>query len=202
MSVEELPNWAVGTFNGGGDDGQATLTVAKNGRISGKWLSGGKTWTLSAVSFTSGGTDAGVYSAPAVFKSGNLAFSETVVISSGPVGGIATVGDGIFTAYQNNWTVEPWKGIAKEMYGSVSTRDAVDADGNPGVVTVRFQSSGNVAVTARFTVRANGKESVYSASGSAVWCAKDATTGSVFVYLPPKTGKFGGCVMCIDLPLL
>lgn len=201
MSVEELPIWAAGTFNGGGDDGQATLTVAKSGRISGKWLSGGKTWALSAASFAAGGTDAGVYSAPVVFKSGNLAFLETVVISSGPVGGIATVGDGIFTAYQNNWTIEPWKSIAKEMYGSVYTRDAVDADGNPGVVSVRFQSAGNVAVTAKFTVRSNGKESVYSASGSAVWCAKDAATGAVFVYLPPKTGKFGGCVMCIDLPL-
>ena len=37
-------------FDGGGNDGQATLTVSSSGKISGKYLSGGQTWTLAAAS--------------------------------------------------------------------------------------------------------------------------------------------------------
>ena len=56
LNVTALPSWAVGTFNGSvGKDGEVaglvTMTVAANGKIGGKLLEGGKTWTLSAPSF-------------------------------------------------------------------------------------------------------------------------------------------------------
>lgn len=43
VDVQALPNWAIGTFNGGGDYGQVSLTVAKTGKLSGKYLSDGLT---------------------------------------------------------------------------------------------------------------------------------------------------------------
>ncbi|MBR6733909.1 MAG: putative Ig domain-containing protein [Kiritimatiellae bacterium] len=45
--VDALPAWAVGTFNGG----LANVTVAANGKISGKLMKDGETWTLSGAAF-------------------------------------------------------------------------------------------------------------------------------------------------------
>ena len=53
LTVDPLPDWAVGSFDGpvDGDAGTVSLTVAASGKISGKMLEGGKTWTLSAGQF-------------------------------------------------------------------------------------------------------------------------------------------------------
>jgi len=74
LTVDPLPPWAVGTFDGGvyggrgatalPDDGDgragsplpavgtASLSIAANGKISGKLLEGGRTWALSASEFS------------------------------------------------------------------------------------------------------------------------------------------------------
>ena len=55
LNVETMPAWSVGTFDGavgdGNVEGVVTLTVAASGKISGKLLDGGRTWTLSAAAF-------------------------------------------------------------------------------------------------------------------------------------------------------
>ncbi len=61
LTVDPLPDWAVGSFDGyvgngelgtgNGESGTVVLTVAASGKISGKMLEGGKTWTLSAGQF-------------------------------------------------------------------------------------------------------------------------------------------------------
>ncbi len=60
LTVLPLDPWAVGTFNGGGEACQATLTVAKTGKTRGKLLAADGTWTLSATSFDTR-TEDGVY---------------------------------------------------------------------------------------------------------------------------------------------
>ena len=60
LNVKALPSWAVGGFDGavGGfvetalPTGTVSLTIATRGKISGKLIEGGKTWSLSAPSFS------------------------------------------------------------------------------------------------------------------------------------------------------
>ena len=48
-SIDGLDDWAIGTFSGNG--GRVTVTVSSAGKISGKVIAEGGTWTLSAKSF-------------------------------------------------------------------------------------------------------------------------------------------------------
>ncbi|MBQ9432200.1 MAG: hypothetical protein IJU44_11690, partial [Kiritimatiellae bacterium] len=202
MTVEPVAEWAVGTFNGGGETGQATLTVAKTGKITGKWLEDGMTWTLAANGFDAWDAGEAIYTATLVGTSGKNAFTNAVAFGAEVTGG-AAVADGLFTAYQNNWKNEPWKTLGKELANTVYAYEAEDADGNAGEVSLKLQATGNVTVVARFVTGADartGKEVVYSASGSAVLCPQPDGGYVAFVYLPPKAGKFGGYCECVEIP--
>ena len=48
-AVDKLDDWVIGTFSGQG--GRVTVTVSSAGKISGKIITDGGTWTLSAASF-------------------------------------------------------------------------------------------------------------------------------------------------------
>ena len=54
LTVDPLPAWAAGNFDGpvDGDAGTVSLTIAASGKISGKILEGGQTWALSAANFS------------------------------------------------------------------------------------------------------------------------------------------------------
>ncbi len=131
--VDALPAWAQGTFAGGGlsDDGRdgarpshgnenalaarsssgvVSLAIAANGKISGKLLEDGLTWTLSAPWFGEAGTrDACPYQDPedgsptsevgspvfiatVIGKSGKREITNEVTVAEGAVGGIAVGG--------------------------------------------------------------------------------------------------------------
>ena len=57
ITVDPLPDWSVGTFTGfvlgteNGNLGSATMTVAANGKVSGKIALDGTNWTFSAASY-------------------------------------------------------------------------------------------------------------------------------------------------------
>lgn len=54
MKIAKLPAWAYGTFNGRSMDSRAAsvkITVGSTGKISGKIVTGGVTWTLTATSY-------------------------------------------------------------------------------------------------------------------------------------------------------
>ena len=89
MTVLPLPDWAVGTFNGGGDLGQISLTVAKTGKLSGKYLSDGLTWALAANSFDSIDDSGDVYRATLIGKSGKLVMTNDVGVACDAMGGFA-----------------------------------------------------------------------------------------------------------------
>ncbi len=208
--VQALPDWAVGTFNGGGDNGQVSLTVAKTGKLSGKYLSEGLTWTLAANSFDSIDDWDDAYRATLIGKSGKLAITNEICIAQDGMGGFAESID--YIAYQNNWKLEPWKTVGKSFakaaaleYEDFASVEGVDA---PGVLSLKFAASGAVTVKGSFVTGVNektGKEILYSVSGTAVlvpfWEPDESGEfyGDVFVYLPPKAGKFDGYVCCVHV---
>ena len=210
LNVEALPTWAVGTFNGGGDLGQVSLTVAKTGKLSGKYLSDGLTWSLAANSFDSIDESGEVYRATLIGKSGKLAMTNEVGVACDSMGGFAESID--YIAYRNNWKLEPWKTIGKPFAkaAALEYEDSVSVAGVPvpGVLTLKFAASGAVTVKGSFVTGVNertGKDILYTASGSAVLAPQSEPdeTGVfdavVFVYLPPKAGKFDGYVRCIGV---
>ena len=81
MTVLPLPDWAVGTFNGGGDLGQVSFTIAKTGKLSGKYLSEGLTWILASDSFDSIDESGDVYRAILIGKSGKLVMTNEVGVA-------------------------------------------------------------------------------------------------------------------------
>ena len=210
MTVLPLPDWAVGTFNGGGDLGQVSLTIAKTGKLSGKYLSEGLTWTLAADSFDSIDESGDVYRATLIGKSGKLVMTNEIGVACDLMGGFVESID--YIAYQNNWKLEPWKSVGKPFAkaAALEYKDSASVAGVsvPGVLSLKFAASGAVTVKGSFITGINektGKEILYSASGTAVLApqrepdANGAFDAVVFVYLPPKAGKFDGYVRCIGV---
>ena len=202
VAVTALPAWAVGTFDGGGELGPATLSITSAGKISGKYLSEGLTWTLSAPSFDSYDEVRGRYTAVLSAKSGKEERTETVVlVSSGSdvIGGMAIAsGDfGAITFVQTNWKVDPWKSIggkiANKTFELVGTAGDLPTDEDK--VTFKFAANGSVAAKGEFAAYG----STYSASASFAVIPLDEPKGeaqefecAVVIYFPPKANKFDG----------
>ena len=204
FTVLDLPAWAQGTFDGGADEtfaagGQATLTVSKAGKLSGKWMSGGTNWTLSAASYDHYDSESGSYVALMIGKTGSgkkaVAFTNELFVSEADaeyLGGVAT--NALFIAYQSVWKAEPWKTIGKKFTrgGTVVLHPGVV--GTNDTITLKFAASGTVTVAGKFetSVDSKGKVSYYSVSASAVLCPQGdpdgygAFDGAAFVYFPPK----------------
>lgn len=197
--VAPRPDWAVGTFNGCVLDDKKnpaglvqSLTVAANGKVSGKILSDGLTWTLNAASLDS---------VDVLDKLGNTAFRATVTAKSGKqvaTNEISIAATGVtapkWKAWQNLWKVEPWKNIAKPF---------ARAKALPfGEVLLKFASSGAVTAKGTFVVGYNDKakrDVTYSASCSSVLIPLDASQYFLYLYFPKKDGKFDGYAAEVSL---
>ena len=207
LRVAPLDTWAQGTFDGGADEtfaagGQATFTVSKAGKLSGKWLSGGTNWTLTAASYDRYDAETASYVAQVVGKAGSgkkaRVFTTELAVAKDAVGGVAT--SEFFLAYLNNWKIDPWKTIGKKVAKAAAFEfrpyaDAGDVHTND-ILSLKFAASGKVTVKASYfkSISKTGKISWTTASGSAVLCPQDlpgegdAFPAAVFVYLPPKKG--------------
>lgn len=196
--VEALPAWASGTYNGGGDGGQVTMTVTAGGKLSGKYLSEGKSWTLSAPYYSSFSAESSMGAFEVIGKNGKVAFTNTVTVAPLKVDAAIGVLEGdLFKAYRNLWKVEPRKSLAKILAKNPAiSYETVDPEGRNGVVTLTFGASGTVRVKGVFEygVNAKGRPLTVTMTGSAVLCAQSDSDCRVFVYLPPKIGKFAGLV--------
>ena len=216
LKVSALPTWAVGTFNGGKvqEDikGQTTLTIASNGKISGKYLTGGLTATLSANSFSS--CVGSLYAATNLtVKVGKSTSTWTLFVNfeeyaEGMTVGYAWLvnetGDYVADLWQTDWKAEPWKTVVK----SVGYKAVIDWDYycyHPNMeLKLRFSANGSVKVTGRFF----GDIPEYKGTGSATFIPRTAPDrtkgwafdGVVYIYIPPKAGKFEkGCYECINV---
>ena len=199
MRVDSLPEWATGEFNGlvgNGERGTVTLTVAANGKISGKILEGGRTWTLSAASFDAvegleSEVGSPVFHATVIGKAGKEVVTNEVTMSATEVelpGGSGLCGvvhgnslpSSLFplpsslswTAWQNLWKTEPWKTVAKSFAKKTILLSGV-ADGLPSdsdTVTLKLSASGTATASAKFVTGydATGKAITYSATCSSV----------------------------------
>ena len=215
LFVAPVEEWAVGTFNGGDAASQLTLTVAASGKISGKYLVGGQTWTLSAANFYELDESTPLYAAELLAKSGSdtATFTLEIGVSDTMEGyGVAEIRDEDETVlgnlYQTDWKADPWKNIAS-AFAKLPAYEypAMDYGGNPGKVTLKFASSGAITAKGVFAVGkgANG-DITYTASGSATLIPvslPDEATGAfdakAYIYFPPKSGKFAGYSQVIDL---
>ena len=169
VTVRGIP--AEGTFNGGSANGLVTLTVAKTGKISGKYLADGKTWTLSAAGFDTW-DDNDRLTATLTAKSGKEVKTLKLVYEDG------YFTSSLFEAWRNEWKTEPLKTLATKLKGQKA---------QVGEVLLTVGASG--AVTAKGTFGS------YSASCSTVLIPTE-TEGryTVYLYFPPKAGKFAGWV--------
>ncbi len=183
--VMPLPEWAVGTFDGGGDGFTASLTVQKTGKVSGKLMEGTRTWTLSAGSLATGEYDpeegARDVSIDVVAKcSGQKPNTNTVYLSSSGLAGVAT-NEWLFAA-RSQWTTADYKALAKKMYAAGN----VVVENEEGTFTFRVGTSGSMTVGAKF---AGG----YSASASvplvATACGDGRLEALGYLHFPPKTAR-------------
>ncbi len=180
VRVAALDDWAVGAFDGGAESGTATLAIAAGGKISGRYLADGLTWTLSAPSFKSYAS--GMYRADIVAKTGKLSTTNEVVLTS------EGVSCDLFSAFRNGWREEPLRTLAP----SFQNRVVQLAEG----VVLKIGAAGVATATGTFVTGrdASGRDVVYSATCSAVLVPLDETASrfSVFLYFPPRAGKFAG----------
>ena len=180
LTVEPLPAWAVGTFNGGGA-GLATLTVSKAGKISGKYLADGKTWNLSAASFAAYDAETATYAADLTAKCGKETAAVKLLVDD--TCAQSETAPLAFSVFRNGWKEEPLK--TKALKGKTDTKTIADK-------TIVFTVGASGAVTAKLTTTGlNGK--AYTATCSTVLIpTKDDNGYLVFYYFPPKSGKFDG----------
>ena len=97
LNVAALPAWAVGTFKGkgtfNGKDADVTLTVGKTGKISGKFVSGGKAYAFTAASFEEYGDDGILRTSKGTMKVGKKTYTVEVAIGeAGAESAGATIG--------------------------------------------------------------------------------------------------------------
>lgn len=182
FAVAPLHAWAQGTFNGAVADETGTntaglvsaMTVGAAGKFSGKLLADGVSYTIAATAYDAYDEETSSYTASVVGKQSKNAFTNVVTVTEGSVDGstIGIMSSDAWTAWQNLWKTEPWKTVAKSFANKTLTTE----DG----VTLRVTASG--AVTAKYLS--------YTCSTTLIPAGEN--TYSVFVYFPPKTGKFDG----------
>ena len=148
IEVAELDAWAQGSFNGGvAPVGAVSLTVSSAGKISGKILEGGKTWTLSAASFSRVEPGA-AYFATVVGKAGKEVMTNEVAFTASDGVGVATSQPfnlSTFQPFNFSWTA--WQNLWKRADTKASQpvfKKSVDLALESGV-NLTFKKDGAVA---------------------------------------------------------
>jgi len=213
LTVDPLPAWAVGDFNGecrmeNGElpAGTVSLTIAASGKISGKMLENGKTWTLSVGQFNHvehveqvGGSD--VFYAAVVGKAGKEIVTNEVTVSAsdgmGVASGLTTTEPTLsWTAWQNLWKRADTKASQPVFKKNIDVEYHFGAEGDKNnTVKITFKKDGAVSFS--------GKIGGVSVSGSSqlVW---NGECWQVTFYAAPKpTAKppFEGWCETFDVKL-
>ena len=198
--VEGMKPWAYGNFNGGNTNGIVTLTVSNVGKISGKWMSEGLTWTLSAASFDAYDAEREAYHATVTAKSGKETKTLELVHKDGYICASLTSGKDsaspLWEAWRNGWKEEPQKTLATKLKGKkVQVGEVVLTVGASGAVTAK-----GTFVTG-FDEKKQ-KDITYSATCSTVLIpTAEAGLYRVYLYFPPKSGKFDGFADVVEIGL-
>ena len=180
MAVAALPAWANGTYDGAyftfaegktNAVGQVSLTVSAAGKVSGKLLTGGKTYSFAAASFGGYDADAGVFTALVSIpwsKAESEEFLLAVGVDENGVGSVfmEPTGDGasFAEAVQNVW-------LRKDM----SAPAFATGKNQP---TVALESGVVCKFGAKGVVTLGGKIGAVSVSGKAQTLARSRTEGA------------------------
>ena len=158
LETEALPTWAAGTFTGyvkyDDDYGSATMTVAANGKVSGKVTLGGTNWTFSAASFSSMATpDTFVVEADAKAGKATLPVMLSVVEGDAPASLINGSASGEF----GDGTIELWRNVWKDKETAAAAKAEIAKW--EGVYTISVDDGGYFSLTVGKTgdVKASGK---------------------------------------------
>ena len=201
--VAARPDWAVGTFNGAVFDGKnpvglvQSLTIAANGKISGKLLKDGKTWTMSSSSFSSmnvGSKNTTNFLATVIGKNRKETTTNDVSVAaeamsaaaagspSPPFRGVVKT-PGLsnsrafeLSCWQNLWKTEPWKTNAKKIAKAKPLAVPGMLGDDFGDVTLKFGANGTV------TVRGGGA----SSSAVLIPSSEEPMSFLLYFYLAPK----------------
>ena len=191
ITVKARPEWTEGVFNGYVDTAPGkgvpvglvyNLTVAANGKVSGKLLRDGLTYTLSAPSLI---LESGTYKAAIDGKAKGSVIS---VIATFDKGGDTNYSYGIINANKEWWAYQtPWKtndklkALAKKI-AKAKPLTLFGELGSYGDLTLKFGANGVV------TVKGGG----VSSSSVLVPFSDEPTEIRLFAYLPEKKNKFPG----------
>ena len=164
LATEALPLWATGTFTGyasdGDDYGSATMTVAANGKVSGKVALCGTNWTFSAASYATvecpqPDVAAANFVVDAEAKAGKTTRKLRLEVSaeSAPRSLVNGIASGDF----GNGQIGLWRNIWKDK----ATTDAAKAEIArwDGIYTLSFDDGGYLSLTVGKTgdVKVSGK---------------------------------------------
>ena len=219
LTVDPLPEWAVGSFYGGNEDGAGSITIAANGKISGKLNVDATAASLSAANFDSYDPDSeyldaksGAFFATITYKAGNE--SGTIPLNlieysmDGFKTGLALLSAAYVPFFRADWKDPKWKAAAAPFSKSEPYEyDTKDSASNPGKVTLKFAASGAVTASGTFVTGhdGKGKEIVYKASATTTLIPtsdiddEGKFTAGVFVNFPPKADKFAGYSDSVNL---
>ncbi len=186
VDVKERDSWATGTFSGGSSGGQASITIADAGKISGKWIDlGGSTFTLSAGGFSEYDEDAKKYTFSLAVKGSDVPIPARLTQS----GVIEFLNGSKADLYpQIAWkTDDPWKTIGPKLAKSAGLTFTEKYGDDQYVFTLKFAADGSVKATCAYT-GADGVKA--SASGSSLFTPTN--------YPYPDDGPFDGLIhLCL-----
>lgn len=192
-------------IDGYGFSGQSTVTVSTAGKISGKMLAQGKTWKISAASF-SDESEEGTFHATITATCGKETLTDELTLRADELGGC--LNGACLCAVQNNWKVEPWKSAAAKI--AKKPKLTIPVDGVlTGEVVLSFGTAGTVKAAGCFVtgVDAKGRSQTVKVSCSSVLSpltAASPETGScvaeTVIYFPAK-GTFPGWVQRLVIEL-
>ena len=217
IRVNALPSWAKGTFPGYFVDayssvaGMGSLTVSSVGKISGKFVDNGKTWTYSAASFAK--FDGTVFSVPVTakysYKVKGVKKTETrkftLTVYEGSYGGeVALVEDGKtahYDGFQNLWTSK-YKQVGRALFYTSSKKQyktftqSWDIGGQTCPLSLKITSTGAVTATLTYDTgkKSKGKPVYYKPTCSTVVkptsdADPNTFTGHIQLYFAPSSGN-------------
>lgn len=158
LKVEALPDFATGSFSGcvwcEDDFGSATMTVAANGKASGKVALLGTNWTFSAASYA--WSDDSVYVVEAVAKAGKatMPVSFEVREAGSPDGHLANA---VAAGMVGDCDAMLWRGMWKDKATAAVAKAALAKW--EGLYTLSLEDGGYMSLTVGKdgTVKASGK---------------------------------------------
>lgn len=206
MAVAALPVWANGTYDGAyftfadGETnavGQVTLTVSAAGKVSGKLLTGGKSYSFAAASFDGYDTDVGVFTALVSIpwsRTDNEECLLTVGVDENGIGSVfmEPTGDGasFAEAVQNVWLR---KDLSAPDFATGAKQPILNL--TSGVIC-KFGAKGVVTL--------GGKIGMVNVSGKAQTLAVSAVEGAnaqVVVYAANPLFEGGAICEIVDIVL-